>query len=66
MLKIPVNKYSLMIRFVNLLIYKPKFYPFKNISYIYEFIFINQNSGHFVYGLQINNLEMKMLMTAKH
>ena len=66
MLKIPVNKYSLLIRFVNLLIYKPKFYPFKNISYIYEFIFINQNSGHFVYGLQINNLEMKMLMTAKH
>ena len=55
-----------MIRFVNLLIYKPKFYPFKNISYIYEFIFINQNSRHFVYGLQINNLEMKMLMTAKH
>ena len=66
MLKIPMNKYSLMIRFVNLLIYKPKFYPFKNISYIYEFIFINQNSRHFVYGLQINNLEMKMLMTAKH
>ena len=61
-----MNKYSLMIRFVNLLIYKPKFYLFENISYIYEFIFINQNSGHFVYGLQINNLEMKMLMTAKH
>ena len=61
-----MNKYSLLIRFVNLWIYKPKFYPFKNISYIYEFIFINQNSGHFVYGLQINNLEMKMLMTAKH
>lgn len=61
-----MNKYSLMIRFVNLLIYKPKFYLFKNISYIYEFIFINQNSRHFVYGLQINNLEMKMLMTAKH
>ena len=61
-----MNKYSLMIRFVNLLIYKPKFYSFKNISYIYEFIFINQNSRHFVYGLQINNLEMKMLMTAKH
>ena len=38
-----MNKYSLMIRFVNLLIYKPKFYPFKNISCIYEFIFINQN-----------------------
>ena len=52
--------------FVNLLIYKPKFYSFKNISYIYEFIFINQNSRYFVYGLQINNLEMKMLMTAKH
>ena len=66
MLKIPMNKYSLMIRFVNLLIYKPKFYPFKNISYIYEFIFINQNSRRFVYGLQINNLEIKMLMTAKH
>ena len=61
-----MNKYSLMIRFVNLWIYKLKFYPFKNISYIYEFIFINQNSRHFVYGLQINNLEMKMLMTAKH
>ena len=61
-----MNKYSLMIRFVNLLIYKPKFYLFKNISYIYEFIFINQNSRHFVHGLQINNLEMKMLMTAKH
>ena len=61
-----MNKYSLLIRFVNLLIYKPKFYPFKNISYIYEFIFINQNSRHFVYGLQINNLEIKMLMTAKH
>ena len=55
-----------MIRFVNLLICKPKFYPFKNINYIYEFVFINQNSRHFVYGLQINNLEMKMLMTAKH
>ena len=61
-----MNKHSLLIRLVNLSIYKPKFYPFKNISCIYEFIFINQNSGHFVYGLQINNLEMKMLMTAKH
>lgn len=36
-----MNKYSHMIRFVNLLIYKPKFYLFENISYIYEFIFIN-------------------------
>lgn len=61
-----MNKYSLMIRFVNLLIYKPKVYPFKNITYIYEFIFINQNSIHFVYGLQINSLEIKMLTTAKH